>query len=242
MIRISIYYLLFQLTSQWGALQAQNMHTHAGKSAVLNIQHTEDFKITGDTISAAWQLARWITLPKRNASEIKYRTKVKLLYSDKGIYTLFWCEDKVITATLQEDFTDLFNEDVVEIFFWTDEGVPIYFEYELSPVNYELAILVPNMKGKFLGWIPWHYEGDRRTIHMTKILKDDEKTLNWVAEFFIPYTLLTPLNNVPPVRGTRWRTNIYRIDYDKGDGDEWSWQPTTVNFHDIERFGTLVFE
>jgi hypothetical protein len=34
---------------------------------------------------------------------------------------------------------------------------------------------------------------------------------------------------------------MYRIDYDKGTA-AWSWQPTRVNFHDIESFGTLVFE
>jgi hypothetical protein len=60
---------------------------------------------------------------------------------------------------MQGDFLDLWNEDVVEAFFWTDESNPIYFEYELSPLNYELPILVPNNKGKFLGWLPWHYEG-----------------------------------------------------------------------------------
>ena len=38
----------------------------------------------------------------------------------------------------------------------------------------------------------------------------------WMAEFFIPYKLLVPLNNVPPVSGTKWRANMYRIDYDNG--------------------------
>jgi hypothetical protein len=220
---------------------AQKNHTSEGKKSVLHIRHCKDFEVTGDTSYAAWKIAPWITLPKRNTSTVNYQTKVKLLYSDKGIYTQFWCEDKTISATLKEDFTDLFNEDVVEIFFWTDEQVPIYFEYELSPLNYEIAILVPNMKGKFLGWTPWHYEGDRKTQHVTRIIKDGTNTKGWVAEFFIPYTLLTPLNNVPPVRGTQWRMNLYRIDYDHGDA-EWSWQLTKTTFHDIERFGTLVFD
>ncbi len=220
---------------------AQKQKQAEGKKAVLTIKHTNDFDITGDTASASWSAAKWLTLPKRNTSAINYQTKVKLLYSDKGIYTLFWCEDKKITATLKEDFADLFNEDVVEIFFWTDEQVPLYFEYELSPLNYELAILVPNMKGKFLGWKPWHYEGDRKTQHAAHIIKEGENTLGWTAEFFIPYTLLTPLNNVPPVRGTKWRMNLYRIDYDNSD-NEWEWQPTTTTFHDYERFGTLVFD
>ncbi len=220
---------------------AQKQKNVKGKNALLTIKHTNDFDVTGDTTASAWNATHWITLPKRNTSAVNYQTKVKLLYSDKGIYTLFYCEDKKITATLKEDFADLFNEDVVEIFFWPDEQVPIYFEYELSPLNYELAILVPNMKGKFLGWTPWHYFGDRKTQHVARIMKEGENTLGWIAEFFIPYTLLTPLNNVPPAHGTKWRMNMYRIDYDNGDS-EWSWQPTTTTFHDFERFGTLVFD
>jgi hypothetical protein len=62
-----------------------------------------------------------------------------------------------------------------------------------------------------------------------------------MAEFFIPFDLLKPLNNVPPQKGTQWRMNMYRIDYDKGTSS-WSWQPTRVNFHDIESFGTLLFD
>ncbi len=220
---------------------AQKRAAPEGKKAKLSITHTADFDITGDMESPAWKAAPWIELPQREKGEVKYQTKAKMLYSDKGIYTIFWCEDNQITATLKEDMADLYNEDVVEIFFWTDERFPLYFEYELSPLNYELAILVPNMRGKFLGWTPWHYEGDRKAKHATKIINEGEKTVGWVAEFFIPYTLLTPLNNVPPIRGTKWRMNMYRIDYDKGVAD-WSWQPTRVNFHDIESFGTLVFE
>jgi hypothetical protein len=162
------------------------------------------------------------------------------LYSDSGIYCLFKCDDHKITATLKGDFLDLYNEDVVEVFFWTDEKMPVYFEYELSPLNYELPILVPNNKGDFFGWRPWHYEGERKTRHATHINGADEIT-SWTAEFFIPFALLKPMQNVPPKKGTQWRANFYRIDYDSGTS-EWSWQKTRTNFHDYEKFGYIVFE
>ena len=177
--------------------------------------------------------------PRQNAGTV-YQTKLKLLYSDSGIYCLFKCDDKKITATLKGDFLDLYNEDVVEVFFWTDEKMPVYFEYELSPLNYELPILVPNNHGNFFGWRPWHYEGDRRTRHATRINGADEIT-SWTAEFFIPFALLKPMQNVPPEKGTQWRANFYRIDYDSGTS-EWSWQKTRTNFHDLERFGIILFE
>ena len=210
-------------------------------TTVLNIKKSKDFVVTGDGSSSNWNLVGWSILPQRNMTDVSYQTKLKLLYSDSGIYCLYHCEDNKITATLKEDFADLYNEDVVEAFFWTDEKLPIYFEYELSPLNYELAILVPNNKGNFFGWRPWHYEGDRRTRHATQINKKGETTTSWTAEFFIPFKLLKPMSNVPPQTGTRWRANFYRIDYDKKTS-YWSWQLTRTNFHDYERFGTIVFE
>jgi hypothetical protein len=233
--------LLVVLILLSGFLIAQKKHSPEGKMSELSITSTADFEINGDTAHHQWKYAPWIMLPQRKLTPVSYRTKVKLLYSETGIYTLFWCDDKKITATLKEDMADIYKEDVVEIFFWTDELFPLYFEYELSPLNYELAILVPNMNGTFLGWAPWHYAGERKTKHAATIIKDGENTVGWVAEFFIPYKLLTPLNNVPPTKGTKWRVNMYRIDYDSGVAT-WSWQPTRANFHDIESFGTWVFD
>lgn len=216
--------------------QAENPET------ILRVRYTKDFEITGNDTAVNWRKAEWLPLPQRTGNNNNYETKIKMLYSDSGIYCLYHCEDNKIISTLKEDFLDLWNEDVVEAFFWPDESVPMYFEYELSPLNYELPILIPNIKGNFLGWRPWHYEGNRRTKHATHINKTGEAITAWIAEFFIPYHLLTPLTNVPPRKGTRWRANFYRIDYDKGEAT-WQWQKVQgESFHDYDRFGTIVFD
>jgi hypothetical protein len=210
-------------------------------SSVLAVNKTKDFEITGDGTAINWNDEKWLTLPERKNNGDIYTTKIKILYSDSGIYCLYYCQDNKLTSTLREDFADLFNEDVVEVFFWTDETVPMYFEYELSPFNYELPILVPNIKGNFLGWRPWHYEGSRRTRHATHVVRNNGNIVAWTAEFFIPYLLLRPMTHIPPSKGTRWRANFYRIDYDNKVSD-WSWQLTRTNFHDYERFGILLFQ
>jgi len=189
----------------------------------MSIQSVNDFELKADSNLREWKAATWITLAKREGKK-EYSTKFKILYSKAGIYCLFFCEDRIITSTLTEDFTSLYNEDVVEAFFWTDESFPVYFEYELSPTNHELPIMVPNNKGKFFGWLPWHFEGNRKTKH--QVVVDANK--NWLAAFFIPYSLLAPLGNVPPKKGTTWRCNFYRIDYDD-QSTEWSWKPTQKN-------------
>lgn len=208
---------------------------------VWTVVKTNDFTVTGDGSAGNWKAAEWLTLPQQKKTGAQYQTQLKILYSETGIYCLYRCEDAKITATLKEDFLDLWNEDVVEAFFWTDENEPVYFEYELSPLNYELPILVPNFEGSFMGWRPWHYEGDRKTRHATNVSKKNGEVSSWTAEFFIPYALLNPLKNVPPKEGTRWRGNFYRIDYDKGTST-WAWQATEKTFHDYKKFGTLIFK
>ncbi len=209
--------------------------------AQLLIRSTSDFELTGDGKNPAWSETEWVNLERRSG-EKPYNTRVKLLYSPEGLYIHFYCADQKITATKTEDFAELWNEDVFEIFFWTDEKTPIYFEYEISPLDKELAILVPNFNGEFLGWKPWQYEGKRKTRHAVTIQRDESgNPTAWMGEVFIPFTLLRPLQNVPPKIGTRWRINMYRIDYDDDTRTWWAWQKVRTNFHDYERFGIAEF-
>lgn len=207
---------------------------------ILVIKKTRNFDVSGNGSSPEWNTTEWIPLQKRKGAA-NYSTRAKLLYSDTGIYGLFSCQDRKITATMKEDFANLWTEDVIEIFLWPDENATMYFEYELSPLNYELPILVPNMNGDFLGWRPWQYEGPRKTRHATKVVEKNGNTTEWIAEFFIPYALLKPLQNVPPSTGDQWRVNMYRVDYDQ-EYTAWSWKPVQTNFHDYERFGVMRFE
>jgi hypothetical protein len=215
----------------------------APKDSVLLVVKTSDFAVSGEGSNLWWENAKWVKLTNAGKG-VNYQTLFKIMYSDSGIYCLFKCEDSKITASLKGDFLDLFNEDVVEAFFWTDESVPIYFEYELSPLNYELPILIPNLNGTFLGWRPWHYEANRKTRHAAHISLDKingNRVTGWTAEFFIPFTLLKPLANVPAKKGTSWRANFYRIDYDSGSTD-WYWQAVQKTFHEFRKFGTITFD
>ncbi len=211
----------------------------------LRVRSTEDFEVTGDGSAEAWKKAEWEPLHQRSGGNHPYETRIKLLYSKKGIYVLMDATDKKITAT-RKDFENLWEEDVFEVFLWPDERDSLYFEYEISPLNAELPILIPNMDGKFLGWRPWHYEGERKIRKATSSIGGERKSGaavdGWKAEFFIPYDLLTPLRNVPPKSGTRWRANFYRVDYDDGKTTSWDWARVGPSFHEYKKFGTLVFE
>jgi predicted TIM-barrel fold metal-dependent hydrolase len=215
-------------------------------SKVYALPQTADFDVTGDGQNPAWKNAAWESLARRGPVGPDYSTRFKMLYSKTGLYVLMDGEDRRLTTTLKEDFADLWTEDVFEFFIWPDERQPIYFEYEISPTGYELPILVPNFGQKFIGWRPWHYEKGRRIIKATTARGGKRESgapvSGWSAEVFMPYELLHPLENVPPRKGTRWRANVYRMDYDEGRPTGWDWSRVGPSYHEYEKFGTLLFE
>lgn len=220
---------------------------------IIPVLRCSDFEVTGEGNNDEWEKATWQELTSNVSSppsapltmtrqiSYPYTTRFKILYSTNGIYCLYDCADTKITATMMGDNLDLWNEDVVEAFFWADQSLPVYFEYELSPLNQELVLMVPNYNGRFLGWIPWHYEGARLTKHRVSIKKDGNKITGWYGEFFIPYDLMKPMIDAVPEKGHKWRANFYRIDYDGKDPVAWTWMPIVNNFHDYQLFGTIEF-
>jgi hypothetical protein len=113
-------------------------------------------------------------------------------------------------------------------------------------LGYELPILIPNFEGQFLGWRPWHYDGDRKIRKATTVRGGEKATgariSGWTAEVFVPYDLLRPLPHVPPSPGTTWRANVYRVDHDGKRTTGWDWSRVGPSFHDYGNFGTLVFD
>jgi hypothetical protein len=220
-------------------------HAQRDERPRLSVRPANDFEVTGAGDHAAWRQADWVTLRRREADGHPYDTRFKAVYSGTGLYFLIEGTDRALTATMNEDFMDLWNEDVFEVFLWTDERYPAYFEYEISPLEHELPILIPNFGGQFLGWRPWHYERDRLTRKATSVIGGSKQPhaaiQGWRAEVFIPYALLRPLQNVPPKPGARWRANVYRMDYDEGKRSQWEWAHVEKSFHEYERFGELVF-
>jgi hypothetical protein len=239
---LKLFILVICLSGQYLICKLQAAEPETGS---VIIKKSGDFEISGSGKSDNWTRTKWISLVPQGANPSVYKTRAKVLYSETGIYFLFDCEDRKLTSTMKADNLNLYEEDVVEVFLWTDESFPVYFEYELSPLNYELPLIIPNNKGTFLGWLPWKYDGDRKTRHATSVTggkKESGSAVSaWMAEFFIPYKLLAPLNQVPPKSGTKWRANMYRIDYDNKPS-HFSWQPTTKSFHEYNKFGTFLFE
>ena len=216
------------------------------KTTPLLVRKCTDFDLTGKGDNNEWTRTEWNYLAKLDSGGRMYSTQFKILYSAKGVYVLFSCDDDKISTPFDKDFGDLFKGDVVEVFFHTDPHTTIYFEYEVNQLNKELVLLVPNINGKALGWIPWHYEKERTVKKMINVTGgqgiSDAAITSWTVELFFPYDLFQPLGNVPPTSGMIWNANFYRLDYDSGKMIKWAWSPVQSSFHELDKFRAIKFE
>jgi hypothetical protein len=207
---------------------------------------TEDFTLDGSGGDAHWQQASWHSMRQIDRGATPYTSRFKILYSAGGIYVLFQGTDTRITTSYTNDFEDLYNGDVFEVFFHPQPSTPLYFEYEINQIGNELVLLVPNLKGHFRGWRPWHYEGDRCVVKRVCVeggpAEAGAAIGSWSAELFIPFALLTPLENVPPSPGDAWKANFCRLDYDTGSMIKWSWSPIQTSFHEFQVYRTIRFQ
>lgn len=212
----------------------------------LPVKKCLDFTITGNGSNPEWDKATWNKLIKLDPEGEEYPCRFKILYSGKGIYLIFEGKDDMVTTKFDEDFGNLFNGDVFEVFFHPDPKIPLYFEYEINQLNKELVLIIPNLNGKIHGWIPWHYENERRVVKKVHIeggkMEAGSAIKSWSAELFFPYELFNPLSNVPPVSGTIWNANFYRLDYDSGKMIKWAWTPINQSFHEFKKYKPIKFE
>ena len=238
-ILFGIFYLLNTFNSMDETQQSQPQQS-------LFVPKCTDFELTGKGDNEQWDNTEWIQLAILDESENIYESKFKMLYSEMGIYVLGSFEDNIISTEYTEDQGDIWNGDVFEVFLQTDPSNPLYFEYEINPLNAELAILVPNNEGDFFGWSPWHYEGPRKIKKAVQVYggkgESGATISSWRAELFFPYALFKAMKNVPPKSGTEWQGNFYRMDYDSGNHRKWSWAPVESSFHEYKKYWPIIFK
>lgn len=63
----------------------------------------------------------------------------------------------------------IFGQKMLWKFFWPNDNIPVYFEYEISPMNYELPILISKEEEDLVRWRPFHYDEGRKTRYPTSV-------------------------------------------------------------------------
>jgi hypothetical protein len=193
-----------------------------------------DFEPDGALDEAVWDRAQpvWVEYGSlKHDVRAELATRVRVLYSDQFIY--FGWESPFTKLTVFEtpspdrERLGLWDRDVVEVFIGSDwTNINRYAEYEVAPTNERLDVLL-NLPAKEFGW-------DGRAQSAVKV---DRKRKVWTVEWRMPLEVLSPSK---PVRGDRWRLNLYRCD--RANDAFLAWNPVLKSsFHTPAKFGVLEF-
>ena len=164
-------------------------------------------------------------------AERAYSCDVRILWSDDSLYIAYVApfEKLTILEPVQEkERIGLWEGDVVEIYIGADpEDVTHYTEYEISPSNERLDLVLKGGKRDF----DWDSKFESAVS-----IDEDKKT--WTTEVRIPFSAISP--NLPK-EGTQWKVNFYRLTISPKVFTAWS--PTlSGSAHVPARFGTLIFK
>ncbi|HQO36922.1 MAG TPA: carbohydrate-binding family 9-like protein, partial [bacterium] len=194
-----------------------------------------DAKIVVDGIpdEPVWNTAPMVTfLDATNRSPVRLGTEARILYTDEAIYFSYYCEDNLITSKMTKRDDNIFNEEVVEVFFSPTGELSTYYEFEVNPLGTLLDLTVKNnfkivetASGRTVDYSPgcdtdfaWNCKGIQWAVWQHK---EDDKLVGWSVELAIPFA---GIERQIPASGEIWRINLYRIDRNESDPklDEYS--------------------
>jgi hypothetical protein len=169
-------------------------------------------------------------------------TEARLLWDDENLYVAFLAEDPNVAGQFFKDDEPLYTSNVVEIFLNPSGDLKRYDEIEIAPTN---ALFDASFTGRRQGMdLAWSSRA-RHAVHVDGTLNDPRDIdRGWTAELAIPFAALTGMDKPRPVRGDRWRFNLYRLRQGPGQpGEGQAYSPPMIgDFHALDRFATMRFD
>ena len=175
--------------------------------------------------------------------------RVKLLYDENAVYGMFQVHDRYVRATRTKDQDQVCNDSCVEIFL--HPGTNGYHSFEMNCCGTLLSYFIrnaqrhPNGFEDFSILPPEDLALVKRypSITAPSIPEEITEPLTWTLGFEIPMEFFTRWGAAVPQSGTVWRGMFYKC------GDQTShphWlsceKYPTLNFHQPEFFGEMIFE
>lgn len=221
------------------APQAELPEYHAPRAAKAPV-------IDGKLDDEVWKSAPEVTLQGSfDGRPVTRKTTFRAVWDDEYLYVAFWAEDPDIWGTKRNKDDDIYNEDACEVFIDADGDGATYNELQVSPHNVNFDASFVARRSDLPTAMKWE-SGMQTNVFVKGTLDDDSDTDEfWSAEMKIPLKNLNAVPRLPPQKGDRWRFNAYRLEHLKRrtqiEGQAFS--PLFVgDFHNLPRFGWLVFE
>jgi hypothetical protein len=164
--------------------------------------------------------------------------------------------DEDIWSTFTDHDSNLWEEDVVELFVDPEGDAEGYMEFEISPRNTVLDLWVE--KPLFSQGGPSHFEWDaaglRTAVRIDGTLGGGDRSAaerqdtdtGWTMELALPWAdaaIVSGSMSLPPTPGDTWRINVTRYDYRGGEEELSQWSPSSVRgaWHEPSEYGYVTF-
>jgi len=176
--------------------------------------------------------------------EAVQQTVVRLLWDDENLYAGYHCDDRHISAYVNERHGPVSNDDCIEIFLSPNrKQVRNYYTFEINAIG---AMLNRCRTDWWKGPATWEPEGVRYRTSFHGLPKKDEQPSDnhWVVELAIPFRNFShDAAHTPPRPGDVWRLNLNRTG-GRTNRESSTWSPLGENvktFHTPEAFGWVQF-
>lgn len=202
--------------------------------------------IDGKLDDEVWKAAQEVQLVTSfDGRQVQRPTRARLLYDDAFIYVSFDCDDPDVWGDLKNKDDSIYNEEVVEIFLDANGDQKTYNELEVSPHNVQFDAAFVTRRSDLPAAMAWDSHMESAVQVRGTIDNDSDQDQGWSVEMKIPIANLMEVPHVPPQKGDHWRFNLYRLEHFKRrqsiEGQAFS-PLFQGDFHNMPRFGTLVFE
>ncbi len=246
-------------------LKSQNIKEDLPKSYIA--YHTnEKINIDGKGNESSWGKANWTNdfIDIEGVKKPKYKTHIKMLWSDTHLYFYTELEEPHIWADITKRDAIVFYNNDFEIFIDPDGDSHNYYELEMNALNtiWDLFITKP-YRDHGLVLNNWDYKNIKTAVHIDGTInnpKDVDK--KWSIEIAIPWKDIneTYTDEIITAKGKTWRINFSRVNwnFDIVDGKyqrkknkktnkylpeyNWVWSPQgVINMHEPEKWGYVFF-
>jgi len=181
-----------------------------------------------------------------NMGKPTYAVSVRLAYDDDNVYAYFNCEDADLFTLYQDRDAQLWESDVVELFFQPDPKNSIYYEFEVAPNGAIFdARFVNTGSGGFKRWAQWNC-GIRAGIQLKGTMNEwHDLDKGYTVEIAIPLDTFKEVVGDSPLKGTTWKFAAARADFSVTLAKEERSATANVpagNIHDKDGWFTLTFK
>ena len=209
-----------------------------GLEAKLEVYRAEDpIKVDGKLDEKTWATAKETTMVDPvSGGKMFPKTAFKAAWDEENLYVAFMAEDDQLECTFSKRDDPLYDQDAVEVFLDPDGDQKNYFEFEVSPsgliFDSKLAEYRKNDNA-------WNGAMVAKVVADGTMNKAEDVDKSWTAEIAIP---LKDLGVQSVKAGDKWRANFFRLDTAKAGRKAFAWSaPRNNDFHNLDKFGTLVF-